>query len=112
MWQECAYAPAHEKTRDAIHDVPRSTGINPHETVMTMSRRQVRARTGAVVTGVAAGWLEVPARLRAAPRFTLPPLPYAENALLDYKSSRADYITAFLEHLVHWDFVAENLVNA
>ena len=31
---------------------------------------------------------------------------------LDYQSRRADYITAFLEHLVHWDFVAENLAKA
>jgi len=31
---------------------------------------------------------------------------------LDYQSRRADYITAFLEHLVHWDFVAANLAQA
>jgi Fe-Mn family superoxide dismutase len=31
---------------------------------------------------------------------------------LDYQGRRADYITAFLEHLVHWDFVAANLAQA
>jgi len=53
---------------------------------MTMSRRQVLARTGVLVTGAAAGWLGIPARLRAAPRFTLAPLPYAEHALAPYLS--------------------------
>jgi Fe-Mn family superoxide dismutase len=28
---------------------------------------------------------------------------------LDYKNARKDYITAFVDHLLHWDFVAENL---
>ncbi|MDE6250287.1 MAG: superoxide dismutase [Alphaproteobacteria bacterium] len=28
---------------------------------------------------------------------------------LDYKNKRADFIDAYLDHLVNWDFVAENL---
>jgi superoxide dismutase, Fe-Mn family len=28
---------------------------------------------------------------------------------LDYQNRRADYIKAFLEQLVNWDFVSENL---
>jgi Fe-Mn family superoxide dismutase len=28
---------------------------------------------------------------------------------LDYQNKRADYVTAFLEHLVNWDFAAANL---
>jgi Fe-Mn family superoxide dismutase len=31
---------------------------------------------------------------------------------LDYRSSRVDYIAAFLEHLVNWDCVAANLAKA
>jgi Fe-Mn family superoxide dismutase len=27
---------------------------------------------------------------------------------LDYQNRRADYITAYLDHLVNWDFAAEN----
>lgn len=30
---------------------------------------------------------------------------------LDYKNKRVDFIDAFLDHLVNWDFVAENLKN-
>lgn len=30
---------------------------------------------------------------------------------LDYQNARADYIQAFLEHLVNWDFVERNLVS-
>lgn len=30
---------------------------------------------------------------------------------LDYKNKRADFIDAFLDYLVNWDFVAENLKN-
>jgi Fe-Mn family superoxide dismutase len=30
---------------------------------------------------------------------------------LDYASHRANYITVFLEYLVHWDFVAETLAK-
>jgi len=28
---------------------------------------------------------------------------------LDYKNARKDYVNAFLDHLVHWDFAAQNL---
>ncbi len=28
---------------------------------------------------------------------------------LDYQNKRADYVTAFLEHLVNWEFAAANL---
>lgn len=28
---------------------------------------------------------------------------------LDYKNARKDYVTAFLDHLLNWDFVAQNL---
>ncbi len=28
---------------------------------------------------------------------------------LDYQNRRADYVTAYLDHLVNWDFVAKNL---
>jgi Fe-Mn family superoxide dismutase len=31
---------------------------------------------------------------------------------LDYQNRRKDYIAAFLDNLVNWDFVAENLANA
>jgi Fe-Mn family superoxide dismutase len=31
---------------------------------------------------------------------------------LDYQNRRKDYTAAFLDHLVNWDFVAENLANA
>jgi superoxide dismutase, Fe-Mn family len=65
-----------------------------HDTAFTMSRRQALARTGAVVTGLAARWLGVPARLSAAPAFALPPLPYAEHALapvLSPQTLRAHY---------------------
>ena len=58
--------------------------MTARSTTMTMSRRQVLARTGALVTGAAAGWLGGPACLRAAPGFTCPPLPYAEHALAPY----------------------------
>lgn len=48
------------------------------------------------------------------------PLRHGQKALLtidvwehayyvDYRNRRADYLTAFLDHLVSWDFVAENL---
>lgn len=30
---------------------------------------------------------------------------------LDYKNKRTDFIDTFLDHLVNWDFVAENLKN-
>ena len=30
---------------------------------------------------------------------------------LDYQNRRADYITAYLEHLVNWDFAAENFAT-
>ena len=30
---------------------------------------------------------------------------------LDYKNKRADFIDSFLDNLVNWDFVAENLKN-
>jgi len=50
------------------------------------------------------------------------PLRHAQKALLtidvwehayyvDYRNRRADYLTAFLDHLVNWDFVAENLAS-
>jgi Fe-Mn family superoxide dismutase len=28
---------------------------------------------------------------------------------LDYQNKRADYVTAFLEHLINWEFAAANL---
>jgi Fe-Mn family superoxide dismutase len=31
---------------------------------------------------------------------------------LDYQNRRPDFVQAFLEHLVNWDFVAENLAKA
>jgi superoxide dismutase, Fe-Mn family len=31
---------------------------------------------------------------------------------LDYQNRRIDYVQAFLEHLVNWDFAAENLARA
>jgi len=31
---------------------------------------------------------------------------------IDYRNARPNFITAFLDHLVNWDFVAENLRNA
>jgi Fe-Mn family superoxide dismutase len=31
---------------------------------------------------------------------------------LDYQNRRKDFITAFMDHLVNWDFVAENLAKA
>ena len=31
---------------------------------------------------------------------------------LDYQNKRPDFITAFLDHLVNWDFAAENLAKA
>jgi Fe-Mn family superoxide dismutase len=31
---------------------------------------------------------------------------------LDYQNRRADFVGAFLEHLVNWDFVAKNLAQA
>ncbi len=48
------------------------------------------------------------------------PLRHSQKALLtidvwehayyvDYRNRRPDYLTAFLDHLVNWDFVAENL---
>ena len=48
------------------------------------------------------------------------PLKHGQKALLtidvwehayyvDYRNKRPDYVTAFLDHLVNWDFVAENL---
>ena len=48
------------------------------------------------------------------------PLKHSQHALLtidvwehayyvDYRNRRPDYVSAFLDHLVNWDFVAENL---
>jgi Fe-Mn family superoxide dismutase len=48
------------------------------------------------------------------------PLAHSQRALLtidvwehayyvDYRNKRPDYLTAFLDHLVNWDFVAKNL---
>ena len=31
---------------------------------------------------------------------------------LDYQNRRPDFVQAFLDHLVNWDFVAENLAKA
>ncbi|MGH6985156.1 MAG: superoxide dismutase, partial [Stellaceae bacterium] len=31
---------------------------------------------------------------------------------LDYQNRRPDFIDAFIDHLVNWDFAAENLVRA
>jgi superoxide dismutase, Fe-Mn family len=31
---------------------------------------------------------------------------------LDYQNRRPDFVQAFLDHLINWDFVAENLVKA
>jgi len=31
---------------------------------------------------------------------------------LDYQNRRPDYVQTFLDHLVHWDFVAANLATA
>ncbi|MFX8649141.1 Fe-Mn family superoxide dismutase, partial [Acinetobacter baumannii] len=31
---------------------------------------------------------------------------------LDYQNRRPDMVAAFLDHLVNWDFVAENLESA
>jgi Fe-Mn family superoxide dismutase len=31
---------------------------------------------------------------------------------LDYQNRRPDFITAFLDHLVNWDFVNQNLRGA
>jgi Fe-Mn family superoxide dismutase len=31
---------------------------------------------------------------------------------LDYQNRRPDFVQAFLDHLVNWDFVAENLTNS
>jgi Fe-Mn family superoxide dismutase len=31
---------------------------------------------------------------------------------LDYQNRRADFIQAFLDHLVNWEFVASNLAKA
>jgi Fe-Mn family superoxide dismutase len=31
---------------------------------------------------------------------------------LDFQNRRPDYLSTFLEHLVNWDFVAENLAKA
>ena len=31
---------------------------------------------------------------------------------LDYQNRRPDYVQAFFEHLVNWDFVAENFASA
>jgi Fe-Mn family superoxide dismutase len=30
---------------------------------------------------------------------------------LDYRNRRPDFVQAFLDHLVNWDFVAENLAK-
>ena len=51
------------------------------------------------------------------------PLTHSQRALLtidvwehayyvDYRNKRPDYIAAFLDHLVHWDFVAQQLSAA
>jgi superoxide dismutase, Fe-Mn family len=50
------------------------------------------------------------------------PLKHGQHALLtidvwehayyvDYRNKRPDYVSAFLDHLVNWDFVAENLAQ-
>ena len=31
---------------------------------------------------------------------------------LDYQNRRADYVSAWLDHLLNWDFAAENLARA
>jgi len=31
---------------------------------------------------------------------------------LDYQNRRPDFLAAFLDNLVNWDFAAENLANA
>jgi len=31
---------------------------------------------------------------------------------LDYQNRRPDFVQAFLDHLVNWDFVAQNLAKA
>ena len=31
---------------------------------------------------------------------------------VDYRNKRPDYLTAFLDHLVDWDFVAKNLSSS
>ena len=31
---------------------------------------------------------------------------------LDYQNRRADFVEAFLDHLVNWEFVADNFAKA
>ena len=35
-----------------------------------------------------------------------------EHALLDFQNRRPDFVQTFLDKLVNWDFVAENLAKA
>ena len=82
--------------------------------------------TEAAATQFGSGWAWLTADgkslkvVKTSNAFT--PLAYGQTPLLtidvwehayylDYQNRRKDYIEAFLDHLVNWDFVAENLAN-
>ncbi|MFH1488086.1 MAG: hypothetical protein ABII06_04215 [Pseudomonadota bacterium] len=88
--------------------------------ITLLSHRQFLKGAPAGSAILAAGFTGIPSMLHAMPLqpesspFKLPALPHADDALVPYISARTSgfhygkHHQGYLDHLVNWDFAAEN----